>query len=71
MINMMVQLLEMETFITPDMNVYNSLVETGFSYLIFGTQGSFLSELAVVEEFIELTINGLQVKQSSEHSRHC
>ena len=69
MINMMLQLLEMETYITPDLNLYSSLVETGLSYLIFGPYPGFLSEIAVVEEFIEITINGLQVKRSSDHGK--
>ena len=68
MINMMLQLLELETFLTPDMNVYNSLVETGFSFLLFGTYRSFLTDITIVEEFIELSIKGLQVQQTSEFS---
>ena len=68
MINMMLQMTELETFITPDMNVYNSLLETGFSSLLFSHYTNFLAEITVIEEFIEQTINGLQVKQSTDYS---
>jgi hypothetical protein len=69
MINMMLQLQELESFITPDMNVYNSLVETGFSTLMYNGHSNFLNEIMVLEEFIEQTVNGLEVKQTTEYSR--
>ena len=68
MINMMLQMSELELYVTPDMSVYNSIIETGFSYLMFGENPSFLQEIKIIEEFIEQTINGLQIKQSSEYS---
>ena len=68
MINMMLQLSELESLITPDMNVYNSIIETGFSTLLFKNYPNFLSDITILEEFIEQTINGLEVKQSNDYS---
>lgn len=55
---MMKQLTELEIFLTPDMSVYSSLIETGFSYLLFGTYPEFLSDIKTLEEFIQLSIKG-------------
>ena len=53
MINMMLQLSELESLITPDMNVYNSIIETGFSCLLFKNYANFLIDITILEEFIE------------------
>ena len=69
MISMMIQLNELESFLTPDMNVYNSIIQTGFSFLLFSQYPNFLSDMTIVEEFIEQTINGLQVKLNVDYSK--
>ena len=69
MINMMLQLQELETFITPDMSVYNSLIETGFSHLLFAAYPNFLTDVTMIEELIEIVVNGLQVEQTNDFSR--
>lgn len=60
------QLNELETYIIPDMNVYSSLVETGFCNMLFSTYGNFLRDVTILEEFIEVTIEG---KSNSESVR--
>ena len=55
---MMLQLSEMETYLTPDMSVYSSLIETGFSYLLFGNYPHYIRDITIIEEFIEQTVVG-------------
>ena len=62
---MMVQLNELETYITPDMNVYSSLVETGFGNMLFSTYRDFLRDVTILEEFIEITIEGTSNPESA------
>lgn len=58
MINMIKLLNELETYLTPDMSVYSSLIDTGFSFLLFGTYPEFLRDITLIEEFIENTVRG-------------
>lgn len=58
MVDVMKQLSELETYLTPDMSVYSSLVDTGFSYLLFGTYPNFLRDITLLEEFIQNTVKG-------------
>ena len=69
MINMMHQMFELESLIKPDMAVYNSIIETGFSALLFNRHPCFLSQITIIEEFIALTINGLEATEVTDFSR--
>jgi hypothetical protein len=54
-VNMLDQLIELQTYLTPSMNVYSNLIQTGFSMLVFAS-GSILRDIVGVEEFIRLSI---------------
>ena len=54
-VNMLDQLIELQTYVTPSMNVYSNLIQTGFSMLVFAS-GSILRDIVGVEEFIRLSI---------------
>lgn len=69
MIDMMKQLSELEIYLTPDMSVYSSLIETGFSYLVFGTYRGYLGDITLLEEYIQNSLKGpIESKVSSYSS---
>lgn len=69
MIEMMWQLTELESFLTPDMSVYSSLIETGFSYLLFGTYPQFLSDITLIEDFIQISMKGPSKARKNSYSK--
>lgn len=68
-IDMMKQLSELETYLTPDMSVYSSLIDTGFSYLLFGTYPDFLRDITLIEEFIQNSVNGPTQNKMNNYSK--
>lgn len=69
LINMMLQLSEMETYLSPEMSVYSSLIETGFSYLLFGNYPHYLRDITIIEEFIDQTVVGNVSTKKTEYSK--
>lgn len=65
--SMMLQLSEMETYLTPEMSVYSSLIETGFSYLLFGNYPQYIRDITVIEEFIEQTVVGVDKAKQTDY----
>lgn len=53
------ELYELEVFITPEMNVYKNLIESGFDQMLFRPR--FLNHLVVIEEIICRVAYGKEV----------
>lgn len=52
---MLQELSELECFLTPEMNVYKNLLQTGFDQLLF--RNHFLDTLQILEEMLFITMH--------------
>ena len=50
------QLIELEILISPEMNVYKNIIESGFEKFLF--KNDFLKLLVVLEEFLHIMLLG-------------
>lgn len=64
MLGMIRELYELEIYITPDMNVYKNLIQTGFDQMLF--KPKFLNSLLVLEELLYMVIHGVEPNNLSE-----
>lgn len=55
-LGMIKELYQLELFITPSMNVYKNLVQTGFDQILF--KKDFLQNLLTLEEMLYLVMHG-------------
>ena len=64
MLGMIKELAELELYVTPDMNVYKNLVQTGFDQMLF--KPGFLSHLLILEELLYLVMHGVEPSRLTE-----
>lgn len=64
MLGMIRELYELELFITPNMNVYKNLVQTGLDQLLF--KKGFLEQLLILEEMLYIVMHGTEPFKLSE-----
>ena len=62
--SMLQEISELESYITPDMSVYKSLIQSGFDNILF--RGSLLELLQILEEMLFIFLHGHECIQLSD-----
>ena len=62
--SMLQEISELESYITPDMSVYKSLIQSGFDNILF--RGSLLELLQILEEMLFIFLHGHESIQLSD-----
>lgn len=53
---MLRQIAELEVYLSPEMAVYKSLMNSGFSYFLF--KGNLINSMIVLEELLQYSVTG-------------